>query len=254
MGGTPVRLFCLPYSCASAMTYSRWRRKLPAWLAVRSVELPGRGARMAEPLQTDLASLAQQLARELHDEVRQGPYAMLGHSLGALLACEVLYALRELGCPTPLGFFACGTAAPSRRAEYDRGFAEPKSDAELIADLRDLQGTPEEVLGNRELMSLTLPILRADFLLCGSYRHQRRPPLACPIRTLGGREDKASEEQLLAWAEETRSGFGLELFDGGHFFIHQREAEVLAVVERQVEAWRAGQGAAALVVESAAIC
>lgn len=187
MGGTPVRLFCLPYSGASAMTYSRWRRKLPAWLAVRSVELPGRGARMAEPLQTDLASLAQQLARELHDEVRQGPYAMLGHSLGALLACEVLYALRELGCPTPLGFFACGTAAPSRRAEYDRGFAEPKSDAELIADLRDLQGTPEEVLGNRELMSLTLPILRADFLLCGSYRHQRRPPLACPIRTLGGR-------------------------------------------------------------------
>lgn len=173
MGGTPVRLFCLPYSGASAMTYSRWRRKLPAWLAVRPVELPGRGARMAEPLQTDLASLAQQLARELHDEVRQGPYAMLGHSLGALLACEVLYALRELGCPTPLGFFACGTAAPSRRAEYDRGFAEPKSDAELIADLRDLQGTPEEVLGNRELMSLTLPILRADFLLCGSYRHQR---------------------------------------------------------------------------------
>ncbi|HBO0440436.1 thioesterase II family protein, partial [Pseudomonas aeruginosa] len=162
MGGTPVRLFCLPYSGASAMTYSRWRRKLPAWLAVRPVELPGRGARMAEPLQTDLASLAQQLARELHDEVRQGPYAMLGHSLGALLACEVLYALRELGCPTPLGFFACGTAAPSRRAEYDRGFAEPKSDAELIADLRDLQGTPEEVLGNRELMSLTLPILRAD--------------------------------------------------------------------------------------------
>ena len=54
----------------------------------------GAWARMAEPLQTDLASLAQQLARE-RDEVRQGPYAMLGHSLGALLACEVLYALRE---------------------------------------------------------------------------------------------------------------------------------------------------------------
>ena len=48
------------------------RAAWPAWLAVRPVELPGRGARMAEPLQTDLASLAQQLARELHDEVRQG--------------------------------------------------------------------------------------------------------------------------------------------------------------------------------------
>ncbi len=108
--------------------------------------------------------------------------------------------------------------------------------------------------GTGGLRALPLPLRRADSLLGGSYRHRRRPPLACPIRTLGGREDKASEEQLLAWAEETRSGFGLELFDGGHFFIHQREAEVLAVVERQVEAWRAGQGAAALVVESAAIC
>ena len=64
-------------------------------------------------------------------------------------------------------------------------------------------------------------------------------------------EDKASEEQLLAWAEPQR--FRTGLFDGGHFFIHQREAEVLAVVERQVEAWRAA-GAAALAVESAAIC
>ncbi|MCM2064339.1 thioesterase II family protein, partial [Pseudomonas aeruginosa] len=83
--------------------------------------------------------------------------------------------------------------------------------------------------------------------------HQRRPPLACPIRTLGGREDKASEEQLLAWAEETRSGFGLELFDGGHFFIHQREAEVLAVVARQGVAWRAGPGAAGVVGVSGAL-
>ncbi|MEX5623601.1 hypothetical protein ABFV62_26075, partial [Pseudomonas syringae] len=36
------------------MVYSRWRRKLPAWLQVRPVELPGRGARMAEPLHTDM--------------------------------------------------------------------------------------------------------------------------------------------------------------------------------------------------------
>ena len=77
--------------------------KLPAWLAVRPVELPGRGARMAEPLQTDLASLAQQLARELHDEVRQGPYAMLGHSLGALLCLRGAVCLARAGLPDAAG-------------------------------------------------------------------------------------------------------------------------------------------------------
>jgi len=45
---TPVSLtlFCLPYSGASAMFYSPWRRKLPEWLNVRPLELPGRGMRM----------------------------------------------------------------------------------------------------------------------------------------------------------------------------------------------------------------
>ncbi|WP_369479927.1 thioesterase II family protein, partial [Pseudomonas putida] len=54
---TALNLLCLPYSGASAMVYSRWRRKLPAWLQVRPVELPGRGARMAEPLHTDMQAL-----------------------------------------------------------------------------------------------------------------------------------------------------------------------------------------------------
>ena len=49
---------------ASAMVYSRWRRKLPSWVQVRPVELPGRGARMAEPLHTDMQALARQLASE----------------------------------------------------------------------------------------------------------------------------------------------------------------------------------------------
>ena len=91
-------LYCLPYSGASAMVYSRWRRKLPDWLAVRPIELPGRGSRLGESLQTDMCALARQLAKELIPELRR-PYALFGHSLGALLAFELSHALREQGCP-----------------------------------------------------------------------------------------------------------------------------------------------------------
>ena len=44
---TQLNLLCLPYSGASAMVYSRWRRKLPQWLHLQPLELPGRGARYA---------------------------------------------------------------------------------------------------------------------------------------------------------------------------------------------------------------
>ena len=233
-----LTLLCLPYSGASAMVYSRWRRKLPAWLNVRPVELPGRGARLAEPLHTDLAALARQLAAEQRLTANQ-PYAVLGHSLGALLAFELVHELRALGCRPPVALFACGTAAPSRREEYDGArLREAKSDAELIDELRTLQGTPEEVLANEELMSLMLPILRADFLLCGHYAYRQRPALRCPLHVFGGEDDRASEEQLLAWRAETQGDFSLEVFPGGHFFIHEHEDRVLGVLSAALEPLR----------------
>ncbi|WP_028694066.1 thioesterase II family protein [Pseudomonas cremoricolorata] len=226
----PLKLLCLPYSGASAMVYARWRRKLPAWVQVQPVELPGRGARLAEALHTDMQALARQLAAEQRGAA-SARYALLGHSLGALLAFELAHELQALGCPPPVALFACGTAAPTRREDYDgKNWRQAKSDAELIAELRELQGTPEEVLSNQELMSLTLPVLRADFLLCGHYQYRQRPALRCPLHVLGGEQDRANAEQLRAWAEQSLGEFSLQMFPGGHFFIHEEEDHVLAAI------------------------
>ncbi|MDB5997123.1 MAG: thioesterase [Pseudomonas sp.] len=231
---TQLTLLCLPYSGASAMVYSRWRRKLPAWLKLQPVELPGRGARFGEPLHTDMRRLALQLAQEQHATLK-APYALFGHSLGALLACEMAHAFRSLGCPEPVALFACGTAAPTMRADYDRGFAGPRTDAELIDQLRTLNGTSEEVLANEELMSLTLPVLRADFLLCGRFEPQQRPLLNCPVHVLGGKDDRATTEQLIGWSKETHGSFSVDMLAGGHFFIHEHEAKVLRVIKDQLD-------------------
>nr|WP_256667605.1 MULTISPECIES: alpha/beta fold hydrolase [unclassified Pseudomonas] len=232
-----MSLLCLPYSGASAMVYSRWRRKLPQWLQLQPLELPGRGARYAEPLHTDMRQLAMQLAREIQGTLR-APYALFGHSLGALLACELAHALRALGCPEPVALFASGTAAPTLRAEYDRGFAEPKTDEQLIDQLRTLNGTSEEVLANRELMDLTLPILRADFLLCGRFRPMQRELLSCPVHVLGGKTDRATTEQLIGWSKETCGSFSVDMLAGGHFFIHAHEARVLSLIKGHLDVHR----------------
>lgn len=227
-----LRLFCLPYSGASAMAYSRWRRSLPEWLQVRPLELPGRGMRMDEPLQSDIRRLASQLADEISAELDR-PYALFGHSLGGLLAFELAHALRERGLPEPLALFASATAGPARRDVSE--YTVAKTDAQLIARLRELNGTPEAVLANPELMQLMLPILRADFLLCGSFTHDQRPPLPLPIHVFGGKQDSVRAEQLLDWQLDTSRVFSLDLFEGHHFFLVEQEIPLLRCLRRYAE-------------------
>jgi surfactin synthase thioesterase subunit len=76
-------------------------------------------------------------------------------SLGALLAFELARHLRAVHEPQPSRLFISGTSAPQLPPAAPPIHALP--DRELIDALRKLNGTPEEVLDNAELMQLILP-------------------------------------------------------------------------------------------------
>ncbi|MGJ5176285.1 thioesterase II family protein [Bradyrhizobium oligotrophicum] len=230
-----MRLICLPYAGGSATIYARWKRSLPSWIDVVPLELPGRGARMDEPLHEDPAALADQLAAELVDATLASPFVLFGHSLGGLIAFEIAHRLLGLGVQTPQMLLVAGTEAPAMRD--DSRWRVPLGDDALRAELLRLNGTPQEALQSREIMQAALPVLRADFLMCGNYVHRRRRPLPCPIRVFGGDRDETRAEALQAWRGETSASFGLDMLAGDHFFIHGRQAELLnliaAVLARQ---------------------
>ncbi len=230
-----LKLYCLPHSGASATGYIRWRRKLPAWIDLYPVELPGRGLRINDPLQKDFSKLIEVLATEISHDIHLNPklpYALFGHSLGALIAFELAHTLVRKGHMPPSSLFASGTAAPTQRKDDEQRFSKAKTDEELMNDLRSLQGTPSDVLANKEIMALTLPVMRADYLLCGGYRYYyNRKRLVCPIHVLAGTKDRATDEQLYAWERETSGEYSLTKFDGGHFFIQQQEDKVLTHIK-----------------------
>jgi surfactin synthase thioesterase subunit len=85
-------------------------------------------------------------------------------------------------------------------------------------------------------MSLTLPVLRADFMMCGRFTPIERPLLNCPVHVLGGKEDRATTEQLIGWSKETLGSFSVDMMTGGHFFIHEHEARVIRTLKNHLEA------------------
>ncbi|MCK0745721.1 thioesterase II family protein [Chromohalobacter nigrandesensis] len=224
-----LKLLCLPCAGASATMYLRWKRRLPAWIEVHPVELPGRGERLSEPFTDDFEAQVVRLCEEQATRLR-GDFALFGHSMGALLAYGMAVRLRDVGRPQPQMLFVSGSAAPSIR-DPER-LAGLDNDEALIADLRRQGGTPEEVFESPELLRLTLDALAADYRLCRRFRYRGGPPLDYPLQAFAGHDDDIERERLEAWRRETGGAFSLDWLEGGHFFIRHQEGKVLATIER----------------------
>lgn len=225
-GHFDVRLFCFPYAGASAFALSRWAHASPRTVDVRPLQLPGRGRRIREPAITRMELLVDAIGMELLPLVDR-PYAIFGHSMGALLAFEIVRWLRERQARTPFHLYVSGRRAPHLPGPT---YMSPNAtDETLIAFLRDLNGTPREVLDEPELIKLLLPALRADLCICRSYVYRDGDPLDCPITAFGGRDDpESTDEHMCGWAKHTAGRFAAFTFPGGHFYLVEQEASLLA--------------------------
>jgi medium-chain acyl-[acyl-carrier-protein] hydrolase len=229
-GRTHLRLFCFPYAGGSALVFHEWGRGLPDWVEVCPVHLPGRGARVLESSYTELPPLAEAAAAALLPHLDR-PYALFGHSMGALIAFEVARQLRRAGAPRPAHLFVSACRAP--QLNHGRSFTFDLPHDGLILALRRLNGTPQAVLESDEIMEFFAPLIRADLQLTQTYVCPPEPPLDCPISAFGGLQDpEETPERLAAWHEQTDAEFELLMFAGDHFFLHTQSSLLLESVGR----------------------
>lgn len=225
------RLFYFPHAGGNAAAVLPWQQELGSSVELQVALLPGRGLRLFEPPLYDLDELVGRLSAAVAEltEGRDRPFAFFGHSLGALVAFEVARSLRRQRLPGPFCLWACGAEGPQTRVVKQRLHELP--DDELIDALRDYQGTPAEVLDDRELTGLLLPGIRADFALSECYRYRAEPPLELPIHLLRGEHDPYAEAELAAgWALESTRPLRETCFSGDHFFLQPHSAEIAGLV------------------------
>lgn len=228
--GASLRLFCFPYSGAGASIFYPWLDRVPATIEVCPVQLPGRESRLAEAPFTRLEPLVRALAAALLPHLTR-PFAFFGHSMGALVSFELARRLRRQYGLSPVRLCVSGHSAPQLPDRDPPLHALPE--AELLRQLRQLNGTPEAVLAHAELRALVLPVLRADLAVCETYVYRAGRPLDCPISACGGLEDAfVSREQLAGWRAQTGSSFSLHLFPGDHFFLNTARPLLVVTLAR----------------------
>lgn len=226
--GRAVRLFCLPFAGGSAAAYASWQAAIDPRFEVVPVQLPGHGGRIREaPLQS-MTAMANALADAMAPRLDR-PYAVFGHSMGALLGFETLRRLRARGAPAPVALCVSARRAPQLPAR--RPPLHLLSDAQLIDELRSLNGTPDVVLGDRELLDLLLPVIRADLRAVETHVHRQETVLDCPIHAFGGERDSITEDDLRAWSEQTTGNSSVTLYPGDHFYLNDHRARLLRALE-----------------------
>jgi medium-chain acyl-[acyl-carrier-protein] hydrolase len=222
-----ARLICFPYAGANARSFTRWRALLPKEHALWSAELPGRGARRLEAFAVDMDALTDQLVSEL-EPLLDIPCVFFGHSMGAIAAYECARKLEQRAGMAPRHLIVSARGAPHRGNPHAQ--VHDLSDAHLLDIVRRNGGTPPKVLSDPELMALFLPIIRADFKLLASHKDLRQHTFPYPVTAMGGVKDRVDETALRQWRGYTSSAFSLRMFDGGHFFIHESEKQVVSAV------------------------
>ena len=223
-----LRLFCFHHAGASASTFRAWQGQLPQSVQIIAVQLPGREYRMSEPLLSDMREIVAALMKVM-PPLLDKPYAFFGHSMGALLGFELARMLRAHALPPPVMLFVSGRTAPQFRWRDPATRLLP--DDELVAAVRDYNGTPEELLSDISLRELWLPRFRADLTASVMYDYIAQAPLNLPLVVMSGESDPlVFPEGLRGWAEHSARAVKFFSYPGDHFFLFSAEADIIEQV------------------------
>lgn len=177
------------------------------------------------------------LVTTLVDDLRpwlDRPFALYGHSVGALVAFELARRLRRDDGVLPARLFVAAMSAPQLPRDQEQRHRLP--DREFVDELRRLGGTPEEMLRDDRLLQVLLPAIKADFALSERYVYRAEPALECPISGFGGLHDpQVSPHELAGWEHHTRSDFRLRMLPRDHFFVEAPPVALVRALQRDLQ-------------------
>jgi medium-chain acyl-[acyl-carrier-protein] hydrolase len=228
-----VRLFCVPFAGVGPSAFRGWAQALGRDVETFYVQLPGREGRIREQSLSSVAEMTELLVEALLPWLDR-PYALMGHSLGGLVAFETAHALRNR-VPEPVTLFVSATRAP--QLPNSRPPLHGLGDVAMLeaVNARYAGSVPAAVLESPELVELLAPALRADLSALETYSYPMRAPLGCPISVFGGRHDRAvSMDVLEPWAAETTGGFQLRTIEGGHLFLQSALTTVVDAIREDL--------------------
>ncbi|EEM85527.1 thioesterase II family protein [Bacillus thuringiensis] len=227
-------LFCLPYAGGSSSIYYKWNKYIGDSLELYPIELKGRGARINEAFYEDINEAVDDIYDLIKDKISEGEYALFGHSMGGRLAYKLYHKIEQMKNKKPkhIFFSACGVPSIKKKT----GMIHTLPDDVFLKEIMRLGGTSEELLYNKDLRDLYIPIIRNDFRILEKDKEVKKSnKIDCDITVLSGDEDNTiSTEATRLWANYTNGECKIIRFKGDHFFINHHGLEITEIIKKML--------------------
>ncbi len=211
-----MKLICFTYAGGNKYSYRNFRPFINDKVEIITMELPGRGSRIVEPLLDKMNEIVEDVYNQVLPHISDN-YMMYGHSMGAIVGNLIIHKLNNENKPLPSSFLASGSSSP-----FIRGSKKKIHDLDEVSfqqKIIGLGGLPKELIENQELLDYMFPILRSDIKAIETNLYNEDIKYHVPIRVLCGSEEDITEEDVKDWERETSSTFTYDFLKGNHFFI-----------------------------------
>ncbi|MGK9252533.1 thioesterase II family protein [Paenibacillus humicus] len=221
------RVIVLPHAGGSASYYRELSRALRgAGVECLAVQYPGRQDRFGEEMASTIEAYGDRIAEALSGWDDK-PALLLGHSMGALIAYDML---QRHG--SGLGFID-GFVASAHPPPRSGSSLESMSEERVRDYLRRLGGLDEKLLDDPAVMEIVLPAMKNDLEAVLAYRRTAPAKLDMPITAVVGLQDPHVQAEAAAgWEDWTRDSFELVSLPGGHFYFADAPEELCGVLLR----------------------
>lgn len=222
-----IQLFCFHYAGGSAFDYSGLREYLPDNIGIYPFQLPGRGKRRNDRYPSSVREAAEEAAEAINSIIK-GPFILLGHSMGGMIASVAAQILQEEYGLFPERLFVTASVPDfGETSRINSMLMSPLDDDEFCRKLVEFNAVDKRILGLRRFREEIFPVTRVDFTMAEKYHADSSVKLKCGISVYGGLNDKVVRPaQLSEWGKFTLSDTTIRLFDGDHFFIREYMPEI----------------------------
>ncbi|MDE9436117.1 alpha/beta fold hydrolase [Xenorhabdus bovienii] len=216
--------------------YRPWLDHFPPQWNIVFIDYPGRGMREDEQALDDIPSLADYLLPIVRTKLgNDSPFVFFGHSMGALVAYQLIQRLMERGERLPLWLGVSGRAEPGFVSLQKRHLLP---DPLLQQEITRFGGIPASLERYPELWQQLLPLFRHDLAAIENWRDSpAHYLLPIPVSTFSAWHDPVvAPDQVKDWQKVCLNPITCHVFNGDHFYFLGQESLLVTSVVADINA------------------